>query len=439
MHLAAALVIVEGVLADLLRAAIPVVGRVDGGRRTDRIHQRDAEQSGRGRGPPQDRGVHVRQRPLHLGDAVAVDLEVAGDLEIRLRVDQADRSWKVAEERDVRHDGEQIGHEARDRDREPPALARACHGDASGVDGRVGADGIDGAHRVGDKAPVVVGLRRQDPVGHDTVDLGVAAPVPVGGAARAPLGTLSPRVHDQEGVPGGRPQEVPVREAAPAAVPHELDHRRDWSCCAGRQAQPGADRIPAETCERDVIRIDEREARGDAREGRREIVAPRVRERRRPERGEIRRRFERGLVRPELIEGEVEVWHEAVLGPLRNGWQLQRCDQADPPAVTSAPAGKTIRRSRVTAFASSPGPSTTNPPVAYPPASSIRATVGSCSSSSTRRGSAQRLGSTTVMPETVAGWLIAMSAAGASSNPMTRPTSRPTSSLPAAMNASISG
>ncbi len=56
-----------------------------------------------------------------------------------------------------------------------------------------------------------------------------------------------------------------------------------------------------------------------------------------------------------------------------------------------------------------------------------------------RPSTIQRLGSTTVIPEMVGGWLIAMSAAGASARPMTRPTRRLTSTRPAAMNASISG
>ena len=60
---------------------------------------------------------------------VAVDLEIAGDLGIGLRVDEPERAPVVTQERDVGHEQREVRGEARDGQGDAAALAPAIGGD----------------------------------------------------------------------------------------------------------------------------------------------------------------------------------------------------------------------------------------------------------------------------------------------------------------------
>ena len=74
----------NGYSPDLLRAAVPVVGREDRRWQAGQVHQPDREERRRLRPAAEDRDIEVRQRPEGRVDVVAMGLEVAGDLGIRV-------------------------------------------------------------------------------------------------------------------------------------------------------------------------------------------------------------------------------------------------------------------------------------------------------------------------------------------------------------------
>ena len=144
------------------------------------------------------------------------------------------------------------GTSAGDGEADAAALAAAGHRDPRRVDRGHGPDRLDGTDRVGEDAPVVVGRRIEDALGHEPGVERRAGGIGVRRVADRPGGPLAARVHHQVGVAGGRVQDPLVRQPAAAAVADVLDDRRQRARATRRQVEPRPDRRPAEPGERDV-------------------------------------------------------------------------------------------------------------------------------------------------------------------------------------------
>ena len=102
------------------------------------------------------------------------------------------------------------------------------------VDGLVRADRVHRADRIDEHATVVVPVRIEDALRHEPGMRGRRADRVCGVASR-PAAALPTRVHDEMRVPGCRPQDRLVSEAAPTAVALELNDRRESLAAGGGQ------------------------------------------------------------------------------------------------------------------------------------------------------------------------------------------------------------
>ncbi len=105
--------------------------------------------------------------------------------------------------------------------------------------------------------------------------------------ADRPARALAAGVHDEMDEAGLSVDRLLVRQAASAAVAEELDDGRYRAAGPDGPVEPAADPVSAEPAERDIERLDQGQAVVDALERRREIVRPRLRQRRLPERIEV--------------------------------------------------------------------------------------------------------------------------------------------------------
>ena len=137
----------------------------------------------------EDGAVEVGQGPGGLLDVVAVRLQVADDLAVRIGVDQGRRARKSHRNGTSVHDPGEVRHEARRGQADTAALAAAGDRHPAGVDGVVAADRLDRAHRVGEDAPVVVGRRIEDALGHEAGLRGRPSP---SGSGVSPMDQLDP-------------------------------------------------------------------------------------------------------------------------------------------------------------------------------------------------------------------------------------------------------
>jgi hypothetical protein len=162
-----------------------------------------------------------RGHPAVDPDKVAVDREVGVDFGIGAALGNAHGAWKIAEERHVGHHRLDRRLEPGGGERDATALAAPDHRDLVGIDPRMAAPGLDGAHRVGEHPPVVIGLAVEDAAGHEAGRGRIGADG-IGRVAGRPGAALAARVHHQVRVAGGGPDEPLVREPASAAVPEVL-------------------------------------------------------------------------------------------------------------------------------------------------------------------------------------------------------------------------
>lgn len=232
--------------------AVAVEGRVRPARRAHRVPQAGPEM-GRGRGAPREGdALHIRERAVRGLLHVPVHGEVRADLAVRTRVGQFQGAPDAAQEGRGDQDRRQIRHQARDRQRQPAALAVADGRDAPPVHLGQRPHRRHRTHRVRDQPPVVVGAR----VGQAPCRGTRAARcrgVRVGGrAAVAVLVALAAVVHQQMGVSGVHPGQSLVREAAAPAVAGVLDDRGQRLAHPGGSAVPGAYRVAREAPEGDV-------------------------------------------------------------------------------------------------------------------------------------------------------------------------------------------
>ena len=235
-----------------------------------------------------------------------MDAAVAHDLVVRIAVGYLRRSPPVAHERHVGQGQEQVRHETGGREGHAAALAAAVDGDARRVDERVGSGRLDGADRVGQEAPVVVGRRIGD------AERGVAREAAAGcaglrirGVAGAPRAALAANVHDEMGVARARGHQPVDRPAAAAAVADVLDHARQAAVAderrggnVPRRQEPALDRLPTEAGKGEVPAVDRRQPRFDRFEGSRQRVRAGVGQRVGPEGVEVGRLLAIGLVDP---------------------------------------------------------------------------------------------------------------------------------------------
>src|SRR6266496_397389 len=129
----AALVVVERVDGDLLRAGVRVVGRVHRRWRADLVHQRDREQRRVLRQRGEHRHVEVRQRMEHPLDVVAMDRQVLVELGVRLGGRHLDGAAEVGQERDVAEHRGQVVAQAADGDGHGATLAASGDGNAAWI------------------------------------------------------------------------------------------------------------------------------------------------------------------------------------------------------------------------------------------------------------------------------------------------------------------
>ena len=302
--------VVEVVDLDPLVVVGPgVEGREDGGRRAGLVLQRRREQGGRGAAGGEVDAVEVGQGAPDLGGTAAVRLEVQADLPVRVAVGERRRARVVAQERHVRRDGHQVGHQAADGDGDAAALAGAGHRGARGVGERVRWGRLDGAYGVGEDPPVVVVLRGVDAPGHEPGVGGRAADRVRGAAAPAPGAALAPGVHDEVGPARRRPQQMLHRQPAPAAVADELHDQRQRLVGRGGQSQPALHGVPAEPGERHVVRREGRKTRVDRLETGVQVMLAGLLQRLGPERVEVLGFRGLAAVLPEFVEGQIEQGH----------------------------------------------------------------------------------------------------------------------------------
>ena len=305
-----ALVVVEVVHLDLLVVVRPgVEGREDGGGRAGLVLQGRREQRGRPAAGREVHAVEVGERAQGVLGTAAVGLEVERDLPVGVTVRQGRRARIVAQERHVRRDRGQVRDQPAHRDRDPAALARPESHRARRVGQRVRTGRLHGTHPVREHPPVVVVLRGVDAPRHETGVRGRAPHRVRGPATAAPGAALATGVHHEVRPSRGRPQQMLVRQTAPAAVPHELHDHRHRRRHLGGQGEPALHRVPAEARERHVVHPHRGQARVDEFEVGVQIVLAGLREGLRPERVEVLGLDGSAAVLAELFYRKVELGH----------------------------------------------------------------------------------------------------------------------------------
>jgi hypothetical protein len=226
---------------------------------------------------------------VHQFHAAAVDLQVVGDLPVRVRVGDPGGAREVAQERYERHRRRQVGTQSRHRQRQTAALAAAEHRNPGRVDLRQGTGRVHRTYRVGVEPAVVVALRIGDSPGHHAGHLRTGRRR-VGGVADAPAGALAAGVHLQVGEAGRGPEQILQGVPASAAVADVLHHGGQRTGLPGRHPQPGADVLTGVAAERHVVRRDSGQPGDHLGQPYVEVVSGGLSQRPGPEVVEVRRR-----------------------------------------------------------------------------------------------------------------------------------------------------
>lgn len=289
----------------LLLARVVVVRGEAGGRRHHVVAQRRAEERRGGGAGREVQAVEVVEGVQRGVDPAALAREVAGEFAVRPAVRDLDGAADVGQERYVDQRARQAGDQPRRRQGRGAALAAAGDHDPAGVHRRVPACHLHGPYRVGEQPPVVVVLGAQQPLGHLAGHARIAGAGRIGGVT-GPVGAALPTgVHDERGVPRGRPQQPVVRHPPAAAVAEVLHDAGQRPVRRARQEEPAADTVPAEAGERHVMGAQQRQPRIDLGEACVEVMGADFVEGALPERVEAGRLGARRAVGVQLVQGQV--------------------------------------------------------------------------------------------------------------------------------------
>src|SRR4029450_1800549 len=116
---------------------------------------------------------------------------------------------------------------------------RAVDADPVGIDTGVPSDGVNGSDRIGEDAPVVVGVRIVDPAGDEPWRLRYADRIGVRCLANpVPIAALAPGARDGVGSAARPPTKPLDRKPAAIAVGEVLDNTWQTSLPPTRQVEP---------------------------------------------------------------------------------------------------------------------------------------------------------------------------------------------------------
>lgn len=238
-------------------------------------------------------------------DVAARTREVAGELTVRPGVGDLDRAADVGQERDIYQRSRQARDQARHRQGGGTALAAAGDHGPAGVHRLVPACHLHGTYRVGEQPPVVVIIGIEQALGHLAGDARIAGADRIGGVTGPVGAALSTGVHDEGGVPRGRPQQPVVHHPPAAAVAEVLHDARQRPVGRPREQEPAADTVPAEAGEGHVMGVQQGQSRIDLGETRVEVVGAGLVEGAPPECVEAGRLGARRAVGVQLVQGQV--------------------------------------------------------------------------------------------------------------------------------------